>query len=131
MTGSALCQFLAALTLTAVATLGGAEALCAEILAGLAAPLTGQWASGGEQAQYGAELAMTELNAEGGLLGQSVALDLADDYCEAEQAVAAARKLGADKITVAIGHGCSGAAIPASEPVLPSSTKFHREERRR
>src|SRR5690242_2930623 len=68
VTGSALCQFLAALTLTVVATLGGAEALCAEILAGLAAPLTGQWASGGEQAQYGAELAMTELNAEGGLL---------------------------------------------------------------
>jgi branched-chain amino acid transport system substrate-binding protein len=39
---------------------------------------------------------------------------LADDYCDAEQGVAAARKLIADDVVFVAGHLCSGAAIPAS-----------------
>ena len=39
---------------------------------------------------------------------------VADDYCEAEQGVAAARKLIADGVVFVAGHLCSGAAIPAS-----------------
>lgn len=68
----------------------------------------------GEQMQNGVELAATELNEAGGVLGPKVALIPVDDHCDAEQAAAAARKLVADRVAVAIGHLCSGTAIPAS-----------------
>src|SRR5690349_9220881 len=87
----------------------------ADILVGVAAPLTGQYEWTGELTQHGVELAAEELNAAGGLLGQRVTLALADDYCDPGQAVAAARKLVADKVVAVIGHQCSGAAIAASE----------------
>src|SRR4051794_13465700 len=98
----------------AAAVFGTAPAR-ADILVGVAAPLTGAYEWGGEEAEHGVELAAAELNAAGGLLGQRVALSVADDFCDPEQAVAAARKLVADKVVVVIGHQCSGAAIPASE----------------
>jgi branched-chain amino acid transport system substrate-binding protein len=63
----------------------------AEILVGYAGPLTGGMALASEGMQNGVELAIAELNAGGGLLGQKVTLDLVDDYCDAEQALAAAR----------------------------------------
>ena len=39
---------------------------------------------------------MVDLNAKGGVLGQQVQLTTADDFCDPEQAVAAARKLVSD-----------------------------------
>ena len=39
----------------------------------------------------------------------------ADDYCDGEQAVAAANKLVAAGVVAVFGHMCSGAAIPASK----------------
>ena len=99
----------------ALATLAGAHDLAAEILVGFAGPLTGEMELAGEQMQNGTDLAVAELNAAGGVLGQKVVLDQVDDHCDGEQAVAAARKLVADGATVAIGHLCSNAAIPASE----------------
>src|SRR5262245_15941315 len=100
----------------AVAVMMAAERSAnAEILIGVPAPLSGQMEFAGEQAQRGAELAIAELNAAGGALGQKLVADLADDYCDGEQAVAAAHKLVADKVVVAVGHSCSGAAIPASD----------------
>src|SRR3954452_3143382 len=79
----------------AVAVLGTARSPArADLLVGVAAPLTGPYEWSGEQTQHGVELAAEELNAAGGLLGQRVALAFADDYCDPEQAVAAARKLG-------------------------------------
>ena len=47
----------------------------------------------GEQMERGAELAVADLNSAGGVLGQQVQLITADDSCDPEQAVAAARKL--------------------------------------
>ena len=98
-----------------IATLVGAHDLAAEILVGFAGPLTGEMGLAGEEMQNGTDLAVAELNAAGGVLGQKVVLDQVDDHCDGEQALAAARKLVADGATVAIGHLCSNAAIPASE----------------
>ena len=98
----------------ALATLAGAHDLAAEILVGFAGPLTGEMELAGEQMQNGTALAVAELNAAGGVLGQKIVLDQVDDHCDGEQAVAAARKLVADEVAVAIGHLCSDAAIPAS-----------------
>src|SRR4051794_41823158 len=97
----------------ATAVLGTAPAQ-ADILVGVAAPLTGPYEWGGEEAEHGVELAAAELNAAGGLLGQRVALSLADDYCDPEQAVAAARKLVAGKAGAGVGPPWSGAAGPAA-----------------
>ena len=46
------------------------RAACADILLGVAAPFSGPFEYGGEQWQRGVELAVTELNAAGGLVGQ-------------------------------------------------------------
>jgi branched-chain amino acid transport system substrate-binding protein len=110
-------------------------ALCArvaeaEILIGVAGPMTGKDAWFGEQLQRGAELAVVDLNAAGGVLGQEVQLITADDFCDPEQAVAAGRKLVSESVVFVVGHYCSGASIPASEiyeaagvlQISPSST---------
>jgi branched-chain amino acid transport system substrate-binding protein len=60
-------------------------------------------------------MAVADINAAGGVLGQQVRLITADDFCDPEQAVAAAKKLVSDGVTLVVGHMCSGASIPASE----------------
>ena len=76
----------------AIAALG-APAAAAEIRIAAAGPMTGVYAWAGEQYQRGAALAVDDLNAKGGVLGQSVELIVGDDFCDADQAVALARKL--------------------------------------
>ena len=87
----------------------------ADVLIGVAGPLTGKNAWFGEQMQRGAELAVAGINAEGGVLGHQVQLTAADDFCDPEQAVAAARKLVSEGVILVVGHYCSHASIPASE----------------
>jgi branched-chain amino acid transport system substrate-binding protein len=86
----------------------------AEVRIGAATPLTGPNSWIGEQHERGVAMAVAELNEAGGLFGEPIELIVADDYCEGEQAVAAARKLIADGVVFVAGHLCSGAAIPAS-----------------
>jgi branched-chain amino acid transport system substrate-binding protein len=87
----------------------------AEILIGMTGPMTGKNAWFGEQMERATDLAVADLNAAGGVLGQRVRLATADDFCDPEQAVAAARKLVSDGVIFVVGHYCSHAAIPASE----------------
>lgn len=94
--------------------LGLAGPAAAEVLLGVAAPLTGPMAWAGAQAQRGAELALAALNESGGVLGERVVAVVVDDHCDAEQAVAAAHKLVESRVAAVVGHQCSGAAIPAS-----------------
>jgi branched-chain amino acid transport system substrate-binding protein len=87
----------------------------AEILIGVAGPMTGKDAWFGEQMERGAAQAVADLNAAAGVLGQQVQLITVDDFCDPEQAVAAARKLVSNGVIFVDGHYCSGASIPASE----------------
>jgi branched-chain amino acid transport system substrate-binding protein len=93
----------------------GAPSAYAEVLLGSAGPITGKMAWFSEQHQRAVEMAVSQINESGGILGQIVEIVVADDYCDAEQAVAAANKLIAHEVDVVIGHNCSGAAIPASK----------------
>ena len=93
----------------------GAPAAQAEIRIGVAAPMTGIYAWAGDRFQRGAELAVENLNAKGGVLGQRVELIVGDDFCDADQAVALARKLASDGVVFVAGHWCSHASIPASK----------------
>ena len=65
----------------------------AEILVGFAGPMTGPRAWSGQQFQRGAELAVADLNAAGGILGQPLKLIVGDDASDPQQAVAVANKL--------------------------------------
>jgi branched-chain amino acid transport system substrate-binding protein len=77
--------------------------------------MTGAYAWFGEQYQRGAGLAVADLNARGGVLGQSVELIVGDDACDPDQAVALARKLISDGATFVAGHWCSHSSIPAAK----------------
>jgi branched-chain amino acid transport system substrate-binding protein len=92
-----------------------APAALAEIRIGVAGDMTGANAWFGEQYQRGTELAVAALNANGGVLGQSVELIVGDDFCDPDQAVALARKLVSDGVVFVAGHFCSHSSIPASK----------------
>lgn len=87
----------------------------AEVLIGVAGPMTGKNAWFGEQIERGAAQALADLNAAGGVLGEQVQLITVDDYCDPEQAVAAANKLVSEGVILVVGHYCSHSSIPASE----------------
>ncbi len=101
--------------ITSIMALAMASSVRAEVRIGLAAPLTGSLAWAGGDTLEGAKLAVADLNAQGGVLGEPIELITADDYCEGEQALAAANKLVAYDVAFVAGHQCSGAAIPASK----------------
>jgi branched-chain amino acid transport system substrate-binding protein len=107
-----MCRFVAVVIVICAAAFGGHAR--AEVLIGLAGPITGKYAWFGEQMERGAAQAVADVNNAGGVLGEQVRLITADDFCDPEQAVAAARKLVGDGVIVAIGHYCSGATVPAS-----------------
>src|SRR5687768_1167836 len=87
----------------------------AEILIGAVGPMTGKLTWIGEQLQRGSEMAIANINAAGGVLGQQVRRISTDDFCDPMPAVAAAKKLARAGVVFVIGHYCSGASIPASE----------------
>ena len=81
---------------------------------GVAGPMTGQYASFGEQLRRGAEMAVKDINAAGGVLGKKLKLEVGDDACDPKQAVAVANDMVKKKIVFMAGHFCSGSSIPAS-----------------
>lgn len=105
---------LAAIALFAASASLPAGLAHAEVKIGVAGPVTGANAWYGEQMLRGAQAAVEELNAKGGVLGRQVQVVEGDDTCDARQGVAAARKLVEYGVVFVSGHVCSGAAIPAS-----------------
>ncbi len=87
----------------------------ADIAIGLVGPLTGQYAVFGEQMRRGAEQAVADINAMGGVNGEKLVLHSADDACDPKQAVTVANQMASNGVKFVIGHYCSGSAIPASK----------------
>jgi len=94
----------------------------ADIPVGFNSALTGPYAWVGEPHLAGTELAIADLNAKGGVLGEPLQLIVADDGCDAELAPLAAEKLVSEAVAVAFGATCSGAAIPASKVYAGAGT---------
>lgn len=86
----------------------------AEIVIATAGPMTGQYASFGQQMKAGAEQAVADINAAGGVLGQKLVLEIGDDACDPKQAVAVANQMVNKGVKLMAGHFCSGSSIPAS-----------------
>ncbi|WP_370195432.1 MULTISPECIES: branched-chain amino acid ABC transporter substrate-binding protein [Aurantimonas] len=92
-----------------------AGAAFAEITIGVAGPMTGQYASFGEQLRTGAEQAVADINAAGGVNGEMLKLSVGDDACDPKQAVAVANQFASQGVPFVAGHFCSGSSIPASQ----------------
>jgi branched-chain amino acid transport system substrate-binding protein len=79
---------------------------------GMLAPFSGSESAFGEYMQNGAQLAVDEINADGGIDGRTLELQVEDDACDATASVAAANKLVTDGIVASVGGYCSGATLP-------------------
>jgi branched-chain amino acid transport system substrate-binding protein len=123
--------------LTAVATLAalGSLAMAQEqvVKIGHVGPVSGAIAHLGKDNEYGARLAIEELNAKGvSINGKKVKFELVaeDDAADPKQGTAAAQKLVDAKVSGVVGHLNSGTTIPASKiysdagipQISPSST---------
>ncbi|MBB5347258.1 branched-chain amino acid ABC transporter substrate-binding protein [Desulfoprunum benzoelyticum] len=93
--------------LSLVAGLGlllGTSALAADtVKIGLMGPMTGAWASEGQEMKQVVELLADELNQKGGLLGKQVAVISEDDAGDPRQASLAANRLATQGIVGVIG----------------------------
>ncbi len=104
---------LSGIALGFAAALSASTAL-ADISIGVAGPITGQYAAFGEQLKRGAEMAVADINAAGGVNGEQLKLEVGDDACDPKQAVAVAEQMVSKGIVFMAGHFCSGSSIPAS-----------------
>jgi branched-chain amino acid transport system substrate-binding protein len=79
-------------------------------------PMTGDVATFGKSSKEGAQLAIDEWNAKGGVLGRQIEVIVGDSRCDAQEARNQAVKvIEQDKVQFIIGEVCSSASIPISE----------------
>lgn len=82
------------------------------ILIGASIPMTGGVATFGQHSRWGAELAIEEANASGGVLGRKIAMEFQDNRCNPAEAVKSVTQMLSQKKYVAIYDGlCSSAAL--------------------
>ncbi|MFR9795745.1 branched-chain amino acid ABC transporter substrate-binding protein [Streptomyces sp. MS06] len=113
-TGAAAAFTAAALALTGCqGALGsGGSDSDGPITLGMAIPTSGSSAAAGPYMKHGAQLAIDEINADGGVLGRKLKLNVQDSACDPKTAVTAANKLVAAGATVSVGGYCSSATLP-------------------
>lgn len=106
-------SLMSAVALTALVAFGGNA--WADILVGVAGPITGPNAAFGAQLQKGAEQAAADINAAGGINGEQIKIVIGDDVSDPKQGISVANKFVADGVKYVVGHFNSGVSIPASE----------------
>jgi branched-chain amino acid transport system substrate-binding protein len=115
MTMKRIVGLIAALAATGfLAGCGGAED-SNEIPIAVVGPVTGQYASFGQQMKNGGEMAVDDINEAGGVLGKKLDFTMGDDACDPKQAVAVANQITGKGVALVAGHYCSGSSIPASQ----------------
>jgi branched-chain amino acid transport system substrate-binding protein len=90
-------------------------AFAQDISVAVAGPMTGGESAFGRQMKNGADMAVADLNAAGGVMGKKLSLQTGDDACDPKQARSIAEKLASSKVAFVAGHYCSSSSIPASE----------------
>ena len=106
-------SLLSAVALTSLLAFSGSA--WADMLVGVAGPITGPNAAFGAQLQKGAEMAVADINAAGGVNGEQISLSVGDDVSDPKQGISVANKFVADGVKFVVGHFNSGVSIPASE----------------
>jgi len=97
--------------------LAAAAARADDVKIGLMAPLTGPWASEGQEMKRNVELLADEQNAKGGLNGKKVVIVVEDDGGDPRTASLAAQKLSTKGVVAVIGTYGS-AVTEASQTIL-------------
>jgi branched-chain amino acid transport system substrate-binding protein len=98
-----------------------ASAFAQDITIAVAGPMTGSESAFGRQMKNGADQAIADINAAGGVGGKKLKLEVGDDACDPKQARSVAEKLAGAKIPFVAGHFCSSSSIPASEAYADSN----------
>ncbi len=93
--------------------LGGS--VLAQVKIGVGAPVTGPDAAFGAQLKNGAEQAVADINASGGVLGQKVEVSVGDDAADAKQGRSVANDFIGQGVTFVVGHFNSSVTMPASD----------------
>ncbi|WP_287129037.1 branched-chain amino acid ABC transporter substrate-binding protein [Candidatus Cyanaurora vandensis] len=94
----------------------GTTATGGKIFIGVAGPISGAQAVFGEDMIRSAQLAVDEINAQGGVLGKTIEIVPGDDQGDARQAATVAQKMtSTDGLVGVVGHFNSGCSIPASQ----------------
>jgi len=96
----------------AVALAGTAQA---QLKLGVTGPFTGPNAAFGAQIKNGAEQAVADINAAGGVLGQKITMTFGDDVSDPKQGVSVANKFASEGVKWVAGPFNSGVTIPSSE----------------
>jgi branched-chain amino acid transport system substrate-binding protein len=82
---------------------------------GMIAPLTGDVSTVGQDFLHGAQMAIDEVNAAGGINGKQVTLIAEDGKCAGGDSASAAQKLvNVDKVIAILGGQCSGETLAAA-----------------
>ncbi|MBB4198082.1 branched chain amino acid ABC transporter substrate-binding protein [Rhodoblastus sphagnicola] len=87
----------------------------AQIIVGVGSPITGSDAAFGAQVRNGAEQAVADINAAGGVLGQKFQISVGDDAGEPKQGRSVANKFVGEGVSFVVGHFNSAVTMPASE----------------
>ncbi|MBV9076949.1 MAG: branched-chain amino acid ABC transporter substrate-binding protein [Methylobacteriaceae bacterium] len=117
--------------------LAASTAAQAQIKLGVAGPITGANAAFGAQLKNGAEQAVEDINAKGGVMGQKITLQVGDDASDPKQGVSLANKFVSDGVKWVVGHFNAGVSIPSSDvyqeggivQITPASTNPRFTER--
>ena len=89
-------------------------AIAGNIRIGIAATISGDLASYGDNIKAGVDLKLNEINESGGINGRKVELVWGDDLCAPKEAGTVGAKFASDKSIVAVvGHLCSSATLAA------------------
>ncbi|AZO58321.1 MAG: branched-chain amino acid ABC transporter substrate-binding protein [Mesorhizobium sp.] len=110
--------------MTAALMAAAAGVARADIVLGVAGPMSGPNAAYGEQYRVGVETAIQRINANGGVLGQKLSVSVGDDVSDPKQGVSVANKFVADGVHYVVGHYNSGVTIPASEIYAENGVLF-------
>lgn len=118
-----------------VAASGAAQA---QIKLGVGGPITGPNAAFGTQLKMGAEQAVEDINAKGGVMGQKIVMQVGDDASDPKQGVSIANKFVSDGVKWVVGNFNSGVSIPSSDvyaesgviQITPASTNEKFTERK-
>jgi branched-chain amino acid transport system substrate-binding protein len=100
----------------ALLSCGGAAHAADPVKIGLTSILSGPNADRGQSEQYGAQLALNQINQAGGVLGRPVEVFYADNACKPEIGVPATRRLiEQEHVPVVIGALCT----PVTHAIMP------------
>jgi branched-chain amino acid transport system substrate-binding protein len=115
---------------TSLVFLSGCDGGGEQIRIGVAGPLTGEQAKAGQDVLHGVQLAVSEWNAKGGVLGKRIVIIAGDDRASEKEAYIVAEKLANQGVCGVIGHYNSHCSIAGSRiynqrmlpQISPSST---------